>query len=299
MKEIDVSIIIVNYNTGEFLRECLSSVYNFVSKKVAYEVIVVDNASTDNSVEIVKKDFPQVLLLTSTLNIGFSRGNNVGIKRAKGKYILFLNPDTVMQKDTLEKMIAFMDEHENAGASTCYLEMPNGKLDDASHRGFPTPWNAFCYFSGLAKLFPGSMFFNGYNLGWRNLGKTHEIDALAGAFMLVRAEAGEEAGWWDETFFFYGEDLDFCYRLKEKGWKIYFVPTVSVLHHKGVSGGIRKESQHVTTADRETRIRATDARFDAMKIFYRKHYANKYPVLLTRFVLWGINLKRKRALSSL
>lgn len=114
--------------------------------------------------------------------------------------------------------------------------------------------------------------------------------------MLVRREAGEEVGWWDEDYFFYGEDLDFCYKLKEKGWKIYFVPTVSVLHHKGVTGGIRKESQHVTTADKETRLRATKARFDAMKIFYKKHYMDKYPEIVTWIVLQTINLKQRIAL---
>jgi GT2 family glycosyltransferase len=268
MSELDLSIIIVSYNTRDFLSECLSSIEENISEKISYEVIVVDNASTDDSVEYIGVNFPQVLLISSSQNVGFSKANNLGVKKSHGRYVLFLNPDTVIYKNVLEHMVDFMDAHPKAGASTCYLEMVNGKLDDATHRGFPTPWNAVSYFSGLAKIFPHSLFFNGYNLGWKNLDNVHEIDALAGAFMLVRREAGEEVGWWDERFFFYGEDLDFCYHLKQNGWKIYFVPQVKILHYKGVAGGIKSVSKHITTANKETKIRSTLARFEAMKIFY-------------------------------
>ena len=158
-----------------------------------------------------------------------------------------------MEKGTIEKMIEFMDENENAGASTCKIIMPNGEIDDASHRGFPTPWNAFCHFSGLAGIFPKSKLFSGYNLGWKDFSKAHEIDALAGAFMLVRISAGEEAGWWDEDYFFYGEDIDFCYKLKQRGWKIYYLPEVSIRHFKGVSSGIKGVSKKITTASKETK----------------------------------------------
>jgi hypothetical protein len=170
--------------------------------------------------------------------------------------------------------------------------MPNGQIDDASHRGFPTPWNAFVHFSGLAKIFGKTKLFGGYNLGFKNFSETHEIDALAGAFMVVRREAGEKVSWWDEDYFFYGEDLDFCYMLQQKGWKIYYVPEFSVLHYKGVSGGLKKVSKDITTADSETKKRATKARFDAMRIFYKKHYEDKYPLFITRLVYTGISLKQ-------
>ena len=295
---IDLSIIIVSYNTSDFLKECIESIKKN-TKKFNYEIIVVDNASSDNSVVIVKKEFPQVLVIESIENLGFSKANNLGVEKSKGRYVLFLNPDTVVYKDSLFGMVKFMDEHKEAGAATCKLVMPGGRLDDAAHRGFPNPWTSLSYFSGLSKIFPSSKLFGGYNLGFLDLSKPHEIDACAGAFMMVRRQAGEKIGWWDEDYFFYGEDLEFCFRLKEIGWKIYFVPSVSALHYKGVSGGIKKISKKITTASLETRKRATNWRFDAMKIFYRKHYQNKYPFLLTWFVMGGINLKHWISLRSI
>jgi GT2 family glycosyltransferase len=190
-------------------------------------------------------------------------------------------------------MVDFMDSRPEVGASTCYVRLPDGSLDDAAHRGFPTPWNALCQFSGLSKLFPRSRLFSSYTLGWQDLHHTHDIDALAGCFMLVRRRAGEEAGWWDEDYFFYGEDLDFCYMLNELGWRITFVPDCSILHYKGMSSGIKKISRNRSTADRVTREIATRARFSAMKIFYNKHYAHRYPWLIRAIVLTGIALKQE------
>lgn len=294
----DLSIIIVSYNTADFLKECIWSIKKN-TKNLNYEIIVVDNASSDNSLDMLKKNFPDVIVIKSRENFGFSKANNLGVKKSKGRYVLFLNPDTVVYKDSLLGMVKFMDEQKDTGAATCKLVIPGGRFDDAAHRGFPNPWNSFSYFSGFSKLFPKSRLFGGYNLGWMDLSKTHEIDACAGAFMVVRREAGEKIGWWDEDYFFYGEDLEFCFRLKEEGWKIYFVPSISVLHYKGVSGGIKKISNRITTANLETKKRVTNWRFDAMKIFYRKHYQNKYPLLLTWLVMEGINLKHWMTLRSI
>jgi len=143
------------------------------------------------------------------------------------------------------------------------------------------------------------MLFNGYHMAWKDLSKTHEIDALAGAFMIVRREAGEKVQWWDEDYFFYGEDIDFCYMLKENGWKIYFVPEVEIIHLKGASSGIRKESQKTSTASLETKHWVTNQRFNAMKTFYKKHYTTRYPGFLTSIVMVAIDLKMRRTLSSL
>lgn len=289
---MDLSIIIVSYNTKEFLRKLLFSISQNISSKISYEVIVVDNASSDNSSEMAEKEFPKVKLIANKKNFGFSKANNIGIaKTAKSRYVLFLNPDTLLKKGTIEEMIGFMDSHKDCGASTCKVIMSNGEIDDATHRGFPTPWNALTHFSGISKLVPHSAFLNGYYMGWKDLEKIHEIDALAGAFMLVRREAGEEVKWWDEDYFFYGEDIDFCFMLKQKGWKIYYIPTVSIFHHKGAASGIKKISKGVSTATKETKVRITKSRFSAMKIFYSKHYVGKYPKVLTMLVMWGINLK--------
>lgn len=289
---VDLSIIIVNYNTKEFLKRCLNSILSSIDGKISYEIIVVDNNSSDQSTEMVKKEFPQIKLIANKDNAGFSKANNQGIKISeKNRYVLFLNPDTIMQNQTIEQMLKFMDSNKIAGAATCKLIMLNGEIDDASRRGFPTPWNAFCHFSGLAGLFTKSKLFSGYNLGWMNLSETHEIDALAGAFMLVRRIAGEQVGWWDEDYFFYGEDIDFCYMLKQKGWKIYYVPTVFATHYKGVSGGIKSVSQELTTASEQTKKRATRWRFNAMRIFYNKHYKQKYPWIVNQLVNAGISIK--------
>jgi len=295
---IDLSIIIVSYNTSDFLKECLESIKKN-TEGLNYEIIVVDNASSDNSLQVLRAKFPDVLVIKKQENIGFSKANNLGIEKSKGRYVLFLNPDTVVYKDSLLGMVKFMDEHKEAGAATCKLVMPDGRLDDASHRGFPNPWNSLSYFFGLSKLFPKSRLFSGYSLGFMDFSKIHEIDACAGAFMIVRKKAGEQIRWWDEDYFFYGEDLEFCFRLKEKGWKIYFVPSVSALHYKGISGGIKKVSKKITTASIETKRRSTNWRFNAMKIFYRKHYQDKYPFLLTWFVILGINLKHWISLRSI
>lgn len=286
-----LSIIIVSYNTAYYLEKCLNSIKEHITKDLIAEIIVVDNASSDNSVEMVQSKFPEVILIQSDTNEGFSKANNRGIAKASGENLLFLNSDTIVYQHSLEEMVSFMDHHKEAGAATCLVKLKNGKIDDASHRGFPTPWNAICYFTGLAKVFPKSLFFNGYNLGWKDLDKVHEIDSLAGAFMIVRREAGEAVGWWDEDYFFYGEDIDFCYRLKEKGWKIYFVPTTRILHYKGVSSGIKDVSKEITTASSDSKKKVTKARFDAMRIFYKKHYANKYPKIVTSLVMLGVNMK--------
>ncbi|MDP3988445.1 MAG: glycosyltransferase family 2 protein [Candidatus Levybacteria bacterium] len=303
----NLSIIIISYNTKQLLKECIDSVVETV-KNHSFEIIVVDNASTDGSAQKIKNeklkmknDNLKLKIIENEKNVGFSRANNIGVKKAEGKYILFLNPDTVVCEKAIDSMVDFMEKNEEVGAATCRVELPNGRLDDACHRGFPTPLNSFFHFSGVSKLFPRTKLFSGYSLGYLNLSKTHEIDALCGAFMIVRRKAGEEINWWDEDYFWYGEDLDFCYRLKKKGpsvnsgqgWKIFYVPQVSILHYKGASGGIKSSSAHLTKADSQTKKLATKARFDAMRIFYSKHYKDTYPGIVNWLIFRGIDLRSR------
>lgn len=294
MKSVDISIIIVSFNTKDLTTECIRSVIRTI-KKSSYEIIIVDNNSEDDSVKEIKRSFDsaqdKIFIIENSENFGFSKANNIGVKQSNGRYVLFLNSDTVVYENTIDGMVEFMDQNKDSGAATCFVRLPNGKLDDAAHRGFPTPLRALSHFTGLSKLLLFEPF-SGYSLKHLRIDQKHEIDALAGAFMLVRREAGEMVGWWDEEFFWYGDDLDFCYRLKEAGYKIYFVPEFEILHYKGASGGIKKESKHLTTATQETRARAHDARFSAMKIFYEKHYKNKYSALIRALVLSGINFKK-------
>jgi len=313
MKKPDLSIVILNYNSGDFLRKCLESIGRAKKNGFEYEVIVVDNNSNDNSFKKIRNPKNpkfeirnklkiqniKLILIKNEINLGFAAGNNVGVKKAEGRYLLFLNPDTVVMPNTFKEMIKFMDSNSQVGAATCRVELPNGRLDEACHRGFPTPWNAFCHFSGLEKLFPRSRVFAGYVLGWERLNKVHEIDSGTGSFLVVRKEVGDKLNWWDEDYFWYGEDLDFCYRIKKAGWKIYYVPKVKIIHYKGVSSGIRKESQKLAKANKETRIRAIKASTQVMRIFYKKHYFNKYPRFLTWLVLKGINILEKIRLKKL
>jgi GT2 family glycosyltransferase len=290
-EKVDLSVIILNYNTRDFLRQCLQSIKK--TQGIAPEVMVVDNASTDGSAVMVKENFPEVKLIVNQKNIGFAAGNNQGVKKAKGKYILFLNPDTLVQPETLKTMVDYLKKHPRTGAATCRVELTNGQLDYACHRGFPTPWNALAYFSGLAKLFPQNKLFNGYTLNYLSLKKTHEIDSACGAFLMVRREAGEESHWWDEDYFWYGEDLDFCYRLKEKGWRIDYVPQTKIIHHKGAASGIKKHSQKIATATKKTKKRAIKASTEVMRVFFKKHYQNKYPKPIYWLVMKGIDFLEK------
>lgn len=301
---IDLSIIIVNLNTKKFVVECLESIeknYPEALQAGKYEIIVSDNGSTDGSVDAFKEfkkksSIKLLMILDNKKNLGFAKGNNVGVEKSKGRYVLFLNPDTVMYAKTLTTLVDFMDKHPESGATGCQVTVPSGGIDEASHRGFPTPWNAFTHFSGLEKKFPHSRLFAGYTRGWEDLTKIHEVPCIVGAFMMVRREAGQQVGWWCEDYFFYGEDLDFCYSLWEKGWKIYYVPTVHILHYGGVTIGIKKYSQFTTPADIEKKKFSQYHRFLAMKIFYKRHYIKKYPKIVTWAVFKGIDYLHKKNL---
>lgn len=293
MKKEDISIIIVAYNSEDTILECVDSVLSTL-KKHSFKIFISDNsrnALTEEKVAKYKND-EKVIYMRNPENVGFSKGNNLAVKKSNSRYVLFLNPDTKMYEGTIDGMYEFMEKHPECGASTCFIELPNGKLDDSSHRGFPTPWNSFSHFSGLSKVFPRSKTFGSYNLTYLDISKIHEIDSLAGSFMFVPSQIGQKLGWWDEDYFFYGEDIDFCYRIKKAGYKVYFVPQFRALHMKGISSGIKKVSKDVTRASSETRKFATYHRFRAMEIFYNKHYKKKYPAVVNMLVLLGIKTKK-------
>jgi GT2 family glycosyltransferase len=238
------------------------------------EIIVCDNASTDGTIEMVRKEFPDVLVIQNSGNDGFAAGNNPGIKRAKGRYILLLNSDTEVTSTVMKSMITFMDSHPKAGAATCKLILTDGSMDPACHRGFPTPWSAFTYFTKLEKLFPTSRLFGQYHQGYKDLTKPHEVDSISGAFFMVRSEVIKQVGLLDEDFFMYAEDIDWAYRIKKAGWQIWFTPVVSVIHKKKQSGR--------SHADRGRRIKTQTFFIIYNKLFYTKHYEHVYP----RWVTW-------------
>jgi hypothetical protein len=274
---VDLSVLILNYNTKQLTLDCLSSVFSS-STAYAYEVIVIDNASSDGTADAVTEKFPQVRLIRNSDNVGFARGNNEGIKAAEGRYILLLNSDTIVQPDTFEVMLRFMDEHPEVGASGCKIILPDGSLDKACKRGFPTPSASFYYAFGFSKLFPHVPRFNQYQLGYLNPDEEYPVDCLVGAFMLVRREAVEQAGMLDEEFFMYGEDVDWCYRIKAAGWINYYYPRTHIVHYKGASS--RKRPYKIIYEFHR-----------AMLLFHRKHYRSKYSWVVNGLVVAGVAVK--------
>jgi len=234
LSAMELSIIIVNYNVKHFLEQCLISVYASL-KGIDAEIFVVDNASSDDSCTMIKEKFPEVILIENSKNLGFSKANNQAIVRSKGKYVLLLNPDTVVQEDTFSKCIAFMSSKPNAGSLTVKMIDGKGNYLPESKRGFPSPWVSFFKIFGLTALFPKSKLFARYYLGHLDKNQTQEIDVLPGAFMFIKKEALNKAGLLDEQFFMYGEDIDLSYRIAKAGYKNYYYPECQIIHYKGES----------------------------------------------------------------
>ena len=287
----DLSIVIVNYNTRQLLDDCLASLLAAEQPAGGAEIIVVDNASSDGSQAMVREMYPTVQLIASEVNRGFSAANNLGAAVANGRSILFLNSDTRVAPDALVEPVTYLLSHPEVGALTVRLIYPNGERDPDNHRGFPTPWNAICHFSGLSRLFPNNPHYNGYFQSFQNMAETHAVDVIAGSYMLMPLALCRELGGWDETYFFYGEDIDFCYRIREAGYQIIYYPHVEVLHYKGASSGLRKESAEIAKPPKETRVKVAKESVRAMKIFYRKFYREQYPWLVTAVVLLGIQVR--------
>jgi GT2 family glycosyltransferase len=293
---LDLGIVILNWNTRDLLRDCLKSVFASTGLGT-YRVVVVDNASTDGSVAMVRAEFPQALLIESRENNGYAAGNNLGL-RALGfvdalhplplplgegqgeieppRYALLLNPDTIVPPTALAEMVAYLDARPQVGIAGPRLVLPNGELDLACRRSFPTPEVSFYRLTGLSRLFPRSRLFGRYNLTYLSPDIETEVDSVVGAFMLVRGAAITQAGLLDENFFMYGEDLDWALRIKQHGWQARYNPAVTVLHVK------RAASQRSR--------RAQIAFHEAMLYFYRKHYAGITHPLLGALVVLGIRL---------
>jgi len=277
---MDVSVIIVNYNVRDFLESALHSVQKAMLQ-LEGEIFVVDNASQDGSVAMVESRFPDVQLIASSVNLGFGKANNLAMRESTGRYLLILNPDTIIQEDTLHAMVTFMDAHPDAGMAGCKVLNADGTFQLSCRRGFPTPWASFCKVFGLSALFPNSKLFAGYNLTYLDENKTYPVDALAGSFMMVRREVFDQTGGFDEEYFMYGEDLDWCFRTQKAGWKVYYTPATQIIHYKG-------ESTKRSSID-EVRVF-----YDAMHIFVRKNFSA--PVLFILFLRCGIGLRSLIAL---
>ncbi len=261
---IDLSVIIVNYNVKEFLLNSLDSIRK-AAQNISIEIIVVDNSSDDGSIEALKDKYPDVILIENKKNVGFGRANNQALEIAKGKYFLLLNPDTIVREDTFEKMISFFETHPQAGIAGCKVLNPDATLQLACRRGFPGPWTSFTKVMGLSSLFPKSKLFARYNLTYLNENETYEVDAVSGAFLMLKKEAYEKIGGFDPQFFMYGEDLDLCYRIQKAGFKVFYFHETEIIHYKG-------ESTKRSSID-ETRVF-----YDAMHLFVKKHFSASFIV---------------------
>lgn len=271
----DISVIIVNYNVKDYLLQCLRSIDASVGG-VQTEIIVVDNDSHDGSVAELKPLFPHVRWIALDENIGFGRANNVGLDHATGRYVLYLNPDTIVGADTLAVMQRYLDEHPRTGIAGCKVLNPDGSFQVACRRGLPTPWVSFCKLFGLQSLFPSSKLFAGYNLTYLPIDATYPVDALIGAFMIGRADILRSLGGFDPAFFMYGEDIDLCYRVQKAGYGVTYVHTTSIVHYKGES-------------TKRSSINEVRVFYDAMEIFARKHFGGSRVFLA--FLRVGIVLR--------
>ncbi len=279
--KIELSIIILTFNNETDLPVCLNSIYESGFLK-NWEVIVIDNNSEDKTVSNLKdnlKKYENLTIIENKENLGFGPANNLAAKKANGDYVLFLNPDTKLEKDAIGGPLNYLKEHIGVGAVSAKLVLGNGKIDLTCHRGEPTPWNSFCYFSGLSKLFPKSATFSGYYLGNLDLTKESEVESINGAYFMLPKEVGTKLSWFDEDFYWKGEDLDLSYRIKELGLKIVYLPEFVVHHYKGSSKGHKRGSKTL------------ESRFEVMRLFYDKHYKNKYPSWMRNFVLAGIKAR--------
>lgn len=288
MTSLDLAIIIVNYNTSALLRDCLRSLAASELAGLSVAVCVVDNASADDSVAMVRREFPDVHLIANQANVGYPRANNQGLRHfgfgdrpaasppaaALPRYALLLNPDTVLPPAALREMIAFMEAHPRAGAAGPKLVRLDGSLDHACRRSFPTPASSLFHLARLDRLFPRSPRFARYDLRYLDPDLVTPVDAIVGAFMLVRREAILQAGLLDETFFMYGEDLDWAKRITDAGWQVWYNPAVTVTHVKEAS------SRHS--------YRARVEFYRALRIFYEKHYQANTPFWMDWLIRGGI-----------
>ena len=271
---MDLSVIIVNYNVKYFLELCLCSVQK-ACEKIMAEIIVVDNHSSDNSREYLEPRFPQIKFTWNNENTGFAKANNRALAMAKGDYILFLNPDTVLPEDGIENCMAFFRANPSAGAIGVRMVDGSGKFLKESKRAFPSPLTALYKLTGLANLFPSSKIFAKYYLGHLSQYETHEVDVIAGAFMMISRDVLKRTGSFDEIFFMYGEDIDLSYRIQQAGYKNIYLATTTIIHFKGESTG--KGSMNYVRLF-----------YKAMHLFVKKHYSGTLAGIFVFFIQAGI-----------
>ncbi|KMQ51477.1 Glycosyl transferase, family 2 [Chitinispirillum alkaliphilum] len=256
----DISIIIVNWNTSDMLKSCIHSILEH-TRKVSYEIIVVDNASDDDSVTMIKEDFPQSRIFALNENIGFSRGNNIGLLEATGRYVLFLNPDTELTSDACSAMVDFLDSNKEYGAVGCKLLNRDNTVQQQCARAFPTPWKQFCFLSMLNRLFAKSPLFSTIELGHWDHNDSRDIECLSGACICAPRALITQLGGMDENIFMYSEDVDLCLRIINKGFKIRYLADEAIFHYDGSASKKNKNRYFSTLLQRNSQF-----------YFFKKHF---------------------------
>ena len=275
-----LSVVIVNYNVQSYVEQCLRSVF-VALKDIDAEVFVVDNHSKDGSVEYLKEKFPDIILIDSNHNLGFSRANNIAIRQSRGEYVLLLNPDTIVAENTIRECVTFMDRTTEAGGLGVRMLTTFGTSAMESRRGIPTPMTALYKVVGLCNRYPKNKRFGKYYMGYLPWDEPARIDVVSGAFFMLRKKAIDQVGLLDEDFFMYGEDIDLSYRILKGGWQNWYLPS-RILHYKGES-------------TQKTSFRYVHVFYDAMLIFFRKHFGN-LSLLVSLPVKMAICLKATIAL---
>lgn len=272
---MDLSVVIVNFNTGELTKQTVDAVCDSTGN-IEYEIIVADN-STKSEKSYDERD-KRVQLIKNLPNNGFGNACNIGAARAVGRYVLFLNSDTLVQKGTLDKCVEFMDKNHKTGCLGIKTVLPDGTFDHGCKRGFPTPWNSFCYVLGLDRLFPKNKKFGGYRLSYLSNEKTACVDSVSGAFMMIPLAIFNRSGGFDESIFMYGEDIDLCYRIKQMGFNVVYFADALMIHLKGQSG-------------LNTKNRTVIKHFhNGLRVFYDKYYKEKHGAPVTLLMHGAINL---------
>lgn len=278
MKNMDLSIIIVNYRTYKLTNQTIKSVIDTV-EDIDYEVFVVDNNSCDGSVEQLIEDFREysfVKFIKNDENAGFAVANNLAFNIAQGQYVLLLNSDVIVNPQTINKSLDYITSHESIGILGCKVVLPNGTLDKACRRSFPTFEVSFYRMTGLSKLFPNSPRFNRYNLSYLDENEVYPVDCVVGAFMLINSSIMHEVGGLDESYFMYGEDIDLCYKVKELGYDVCYFGKYDVVHYKGASGKNKRLLYEF---------------HKSMEIFYNAHYRDDDSFIIniiTYLGIWGL-----------
>ena len=275
---INLSICIVSYQARDLLRDCLRSIYGTVDS-LSFEIIVVDNFSADGAPEMLREEFPAVQLLTNNENTGFTRPYNQAMRLTQGRYVVILNPDTLLLPNAIAELARFLDSHPEVGIVGPKVLNRDGTLQKQCRRSEARPWDAFCYFSGLSRLFPHNKRFAGYLMTYLSEDLIHEAEAVSGSCMMIRREVIDQIGYLDELFFAYQEDTDYCRRARLAGWKVFYNPSAQIIHYGGEGGSKVQPFRSIIEWHR------------SYYLYYRKHFARDYLFVFNAIYYLGMLIK--------